>query len=274
VLEEEAVNINAAVTTPAFLGGDPSNQSIAARNAYIKWSIDVEYRLLQAIDRVQIIEMFSNPRHRDISLMPPGEHLVRQVNAEIDSKRQELLTLAQQLVDARNSLSLSSGLPVIVDTNLFVHCLRFDQIKWRPIVEDNARIVVPLRVIEELDAMKTDNKDRLRRASREALSWLESLLTTNGTGPVKLREKDDTTIEILLSDRPRYRPADPDEEVLDVCHEFKLFVGRATLVTADTGMRLRARAEGVGVKMMPDEYLKPLPKELSSGDLIPHSDTF
>jgi rRNA-processing protein FCF1 len=263
VLEGEAVNINAAVSTPAILGLGPVDQSTGVRNAYVKWSVDVELRLLQILDRRQISEIFSNPRHRDISLMPSGEHLLRQVNAEVDAKRQEFTALARELSEARDAMNRAPGLPVLVDTNLFVHCLRFDQIKWISVVGETARIIVPLRVIEELDAMKSDNKDRLRRASREALSWLESLFTSIGTGPVTLREQDGTTIEILLADRPRYRPIDPDEEVLDACHDIQLLAGRVVLVTADTGMRLRARAEAINAKMMPGEYIKQLPEETS-----------
>lgn len=263
VLEGEAVNIYAAVSTPAILGLVPVDQSIGVRNAYVKWSVDVELRLLQILDRRQISEIFSNPRHRDISLMPPGEHLLRQVNAEVDAKRQEFTALARELSETRDAMNRAPGLPVLVDTNLFVHCLRFDQIKWISVVGETARIIVPLRVIEELDAMKSDNKDRLRRASREALSWLESLFTSIGTGPVTLREQDGTTIEILLADRPRYRPIDPDEEVLDACHDIQLLAGRVVLVTADTGMRLRARAEAINATMMPGEYMKQLPEEAS-----------
>jgi len=108
--------------------------------------------------------------------------------------------------------------------------------------------------IEELDAKKYDPKDRLRQVARGLLPWLESLFPDSGCGPVPLNGPDDTTIEILLADRPRYRPSDADEEVLDVYHEVRLLAGRAKLVTADTGMRLRARAQEVDVYAMPPEY--------------------
>jgi len=141
-----------------------------------------------------------------------------------------------------------------------IHCLRPDQIKWSAVVEDQVmRLVIPLRVIEELDAMKTDNKERLRKNSREILSWLESVFAASPSGPVKIRPDEETTIEILLSERPRYRPSDPDEEVLDVCHEYHRFVGASLLITADYGMRLRARAEAVDVVLMPQKYYKTIP---------------
>ena len=117
------------------------------------------------------------------------------------------------------------------------------EFKWKTLVKNDLRLVIPIRVIEELDAMKTDSKARLRRNSREMLSWLESQFAGNDVGPVTIRTDEETTIEILLSERPRYRPSDADEEVLDVCHDFQRFLGKSLLVTADYGMRLRARAE-------------------------------
>jgi predicted ribonuclease YlaK len=164
--------------------------------------------------------------------------------------------MSRELREKRARLAGSPGLPSVVDTNFMVHCLRPDQIKWKSVGDDIMRLIIPLRVIEELDAMKTDNKERLRRNSREILSWLESLFIGNDTGPVKIRAEEGTTIEILLSERPRYRPSDPDEEVLDVCHDFRRFVGNSLLVTADYGMRLRARSESINVLLMPQKYFK------------------
>ena len=114
--------------------------------------------------------------------------------------------------------------------------------------------MLPLRVIEEVDSKKYEPKERLRDVARGILPWIEQLFSDSGCGPVPLRGPDDTTIEILLADRPRYRPSDADEEILDVYEEVRLLAGRAKLVTADTGMRLRARAAEIDVYAMPVDY--------------------
>jgi rRNA-processing protein FCF1 len=254
-LDSEAANIHAYTASTSY-DTDITVRSNVARDLYVRWSIEAESRLLGSFHRDEVISIFSNPRHRDISLMPAGEQLNRSVYAEVESKRTLFESTSRELKEMRSRLAKSPGLPSVVDTNFMVHCLRPDQIKWKSEVDDIARLVVPLRVIEELDAMKTDNKERLRKNSREILSWLESLFSGSDTGPVKIRADEETTIEILLSERPRYRPTGADEEVLDVCHDFQRFVGNSLLVTADYGMRLRARSESINVLLMPQKYFK------------------
>ena len=64
--------------------------------------------------------------------------------------------------------------------------------------------------------------------------------------------REDATIELLLADRPRYRPSDADEEILDVCHDVLQFAGRVKLLTGDTGVRARATSEGLEVLRVPE----------------------
>ena len=254
-LENEAANIHAYTAATSF-DTEVTRRSNQARDLYVKWSIEAEGRLLSVLHRDEVLSLFSNPRHRDISLMPAGEQLSRSVHAEVSLKRELFESMSGELKGMRTRLAKSPGRPAVVDTNFMVHCLRPDQIKWKSVIDDVVRLVIPIRVIEELDAMKTDNKERLRKNSRKILSWLEFLFTGSTGGPVLMRSDEKTTIEILLSERPRYRPSDPDEEVLDVCHDFQRFVGNPLLVTADYGMRLRARSEGIDVLFMPQKYFK------------------
>jgi predicted ribonuclease YlaK len=115
-------------------------------------------------------------------------------------------------------------------------------------------MMLPLRVIEEIDAKKYGGNQRLSRVARELLPWIDRLFPHGDTGPVALREG--ATIELLLADRPRYRPSDADEEVLDICHEVRHLAGRVRLMTADTGMRARARTEGLELVIVPETWLR------------------
>ena len=56
------------------------------------------------------------------------------------------------------------------------------------------------------------------------------------------------------SDRVTYRPSDADEDVLEVAHDVVRFAGAVRLLTADTGMRVRARSEGLDVLFVPKEW--------------------
>ena len=65
------------------------------------------------------------------------------------------------------------------------------------------------------------------------------------------------TIEVPVEPGSRWRPADADEEILAFCAELPQLIGEpATIVTADTAMRLRAGAQGTRVVVPPDEYLR------------------
>jgi PIN domain len=249
----EALSVN--VYSEATFGGDRNNPT-AVRDTYVHWANRTEQELRGILDRSQALEVFENPRHRDVCVMVPGSQLISMVHAEIDAKAGEFRAMASALVEARDRMRGSSGFPAIIDTNVLLEFLLPNQIKWHEVVGEPTRLMLPLRVIEEVDAKKYDPKGRLRQVARDLIPWLENLFPGSTSGPVPLEDPDASTIEILLADRPRHRPSDADEEILDVYQEVRLLAGRAKLVTADGGMRLRARAEQVDVVAMPDKYLR------------------
>lgn len=226
---------------------------VELQDAYVRWAVECERQLVGVISREDVDRFFGNPRHRDICAMPPGNQLRTMVSGEIDAKAKELRDLAAELTRARQRMARATGYSTVIDSNLLLECKRLDQIKWAEVIgQPQARVMVPLRVVEELDAKKIDPKDRLRETARSVLPWLERLFdNVHDCGPVPLGDPDKSTIEIILADRPRYRPSDADEEVLDVYNEVRVLSGHsATLVTMDHAMRLRARAEGAHVVVM------------------------
>jgi rRNA-processing protein FCF1 len=241
VLARLSVNASTAVFRPATRG-----YPIETRQAYVEWASSTERELFSVLERGDAMRLFENPRHRDICSMPPGNQLLPLISSEVESKSAELAAIATELRQARDRMS-GAACPTIIDTNVLLEFQRPDHVKWASIVNEPARLIVPLRVLEELDAKKYDHRERLRDVARSVLPWLEALFPGPGAGPVPLNDPDSSTIELLFADRPRYRPSDADEEILDTYHEVKLLAGKAKLVTGDTGMRLRARAQGVDV---------------------------
>jgi rRNA-processing protein FCF1 len=253
---DDAIRTMETLATNAYGAAMPPGMGASElRDAYVRWTIGCEQTLLTVLTRSDIDRIFENTRHRDICAMPLGTQWQMLISAEVNVKAAQLTEIANHLRDARDRITRSPGLPTLVDTNLLLECLRPDQIKWEELVGETARLMVPLRVIEELDTKKYDGKERLRQTARDLLPWIEGLFSGPDVGPVPLDGRG-TTIEMLMVDRPRYRPTDADEEVLDAYHEVKLLSGRAKLVTADTGMRLRARGEGIDVIGMPIKYLR------------------
>jgi hypothetical protein len=255
LLDRLAVNVSGEVHRPARTVEE-------LRYSYVGWASSAERELLGVLARSDVSRIFENSRHRDIcsSASSVGGHLRVLISDEVTAKSAELREIASELKAARDGMRRAPGCPTIIDTNVLLECNRPDQVKWASIVEheqhEPVRLILPLRVIEEVDAKKYASTDRIQSAASKILRWLERLLSDSGCGPVPVGGPDDTTIEILLADRPRYRPSDADEEILDVCGEVQLLTGRAKLVTADLGMRLRARAESVDICVMPETYYR------------------
>jgi predicted ribonuclease YlaK len=106
------------------------------------------------------------------------------------------------------------------------------------------RLVIPLRVIEELDSKKYGSSDRLGKRARALLPQLEQVAGMGGTPSPLI---DGVTLEVLIEPGPRLKPVDADEEILDACRELWQLSGQAggvTLVTSDTALRMRADALG------------------------------
>jgi predicted ribonuclease YlaK len=117
------------------------------------------------------------------------------------------------------------------------------------------RLVVPLRVVEELDMKKASRRRDLARRAQNVLALLESLIGPTGGLPVRL--SNTATIEVLINhelDSVRHdREPSADAEILDCC-EFLSFVTGApvSLATGDVSMQLRASVRGWPTVAMPD----------------------
>jgi predicted ribonuclease YlaK len=133
----------------------------------------------------------------------------------------------------------------VLDTHTLLHYQLPDSIKWTDVIEEaQVRLVIPLRVVEEIDAKKWGPSERLRGRSRSLLPRLEELVGLEGSAaPIR----DGVTLEARIEPAPRLKPVDADEEILENCWELWRLSGQregVTLVTGDTAMRFRAHAQG------------------------------
>jgi hypothetical protein len=222
-----------------------SQHAVDMRDDYVRWAMDAEARLESVLRREDARALFDTPRHRDIASSFLGNHLITMIHAELAAKRREFEDAASDLECRLDRMRRARGIPVVVDSNVLLQSQRPDSVNWSAELESEVRLILPLRVIEEIDAKKYSSSTRLRDRARGLLPWINSLFSAGDIGPIQLRP--DATLELLMSERPRYRPEDADEEVLDVCHEVVRFAGGGRLMTADTAMRLRALSEGLEV---------------------------
>ena len=189
-------------------------------------------------------------RIRSIEGDSPRPHEV--INRELERQADDLERLAESIEQRRIRLSDPPGTVACLDTHVLLHGLAVDQIIWTDVLDaETARLVLPLRVVEELDDKKSARNEKLADRARRVLAQLDRLFADR-PGPVFLREA--TTLEVLVElDDEHFSKA--DHEILACCEDLERYTGSAPLlVTTDSAMRLRARARGLQVVKLPKKY--------------------
>jgi hypothetical protein len=222
------------------------------RDDYVRWSTTTQAQLESVLRREDAQSFFSSARHLAILSMSPGNQLTPLIYAELNATATALGEAAAYLEHHADRMRRAPGLPILPDTNVWLHCQRLDKVNWTAELKEDARVIMPVRVIEELDARKYSRDEVLQRRARKRLPWLNSLFPEGDRGPVMLRK--DATLELFMSEAQRQRPADGDEEILDVCDDVREFTGRGKLLTGDSAMLLRARTRGIDVMLVPEDW--------------------
>ncbi|MHB1504482.1 MAG: PIN domain-containing protein [Acidimicrobiales bacterium] len=163
------------------------------------------------------------------------------------------LLLEEQHAD-RNELR------VVLDTNVHLHYLPFNQVKdWSAIVGDamgKVQLVVPLPVVRELDDKKNSANAKLSARAASRLRALRTALAGNGVGPIPVRDK--VRLSIFVP-RIQIDMSNMDEAILACIERLTLRPGGpVVLVTGDLSMQLRAESRDITVSVIPDCLRLPL----------------
>jgi len=225
----------------------------ALRDAYLTWVEATEGQLHNLSLDHTLVSSLHTARYWRIRSLEVDPRPFPLVDAEVEQQVGWLQRLLDDLVDRLNRVALAPGHLTVLDTNSLLEFLRPDQVNWADVVGQRpVRLVVPLRVIEELDSKKHVRREDLASRARRILPWLER---TVGPAGAPGRIADDVTIEVPVDPGPRHRPTDADEEILETCVELRQLVGQpVTLVTSDTAMRLRAQSRDIPVLPIPEKY--------------------
>jgi rRNA-processing protein FCF1 len=229
----------------------------AAFNDYRAWVEGTEPQLASVTRDPTIVTMLLTQRHFLIQEIGPNPlRLWGPLYAERDLQAAALDALADD-IEMRIARAAGDGQPAVIDTNVLLHYQRPDSVPWPKVLgRISVRLVVPLRVVEELDEKKYGRSDALATRAREVLPWIEEAILSKAG---KIRE--DTTIEVPIGPERRIRPENADREIVDECHELREFGAHGVmLVTGDTSMRLRAHAESIPTAPMPDTWLRNPPR--------------
>jgi hypothetical protein len=249
-------------SAPNVLQATADRSVRALRDSYLWWEEPKGRQLWAWTHDLVTATMFQTAGHwhiRQIASGQPDVQLARDarieplIHGELERHAGRLQLLADDLERRIARASAGAGHATVLDTNVLLHFMRPDQVKWSEVVgHQGVRLVVPLRVVEELDAKKYTGNSKFSGRARAVLPWLEQAVGPAGEPGVVA---DGVTIEVPVDTGPRERSTDADREILDTCHEIRQFGGAApTLVTGDTGALLRASAEGLRAVKLADKY--------------------
>jgi hypothetical protein len=239
--------------------GPRREQALLFRDQYLAWADTTERTLRNLLADEDVQAGLYTQRHWHIRNLTSGTARPAElINAEIDTQATRLRRTADALETSVARLTATPGQIVVCDTNVFLHYQRFDQVDWSGIAGTTpVRLVLPLIVIEELDAKKYAGDPGLRRRAQRVLRVLEQLLSSAHDSRVA-RLGDEVTLEVL-DDDGHVRRSNADDEILDRCEYLEQATSSQVLIlTGDVGMRVRARGRHLQVRSMPDELRRKL----------------
>lgn len=229
-------------------------------NSYIKWTNDQLRMLSQDVTPTTLDRLITTPRYWMLVALDPltlGNNLIALIELEV---AEQLRALQEAIASVERARALHADVDVLLvaDTNVYLHAPQsFEEIPWglaAAIDQTRVRLVVPLLVIDEIDRGKrlTGTVDgtsvKVSTRARTTLRRLEDLFI-DPTSPVVLTPPGDHGRELsitLLMGRGGARLPDADSEIVDQARAVADLSGRPTMVvSADVGMRLRARAAGL-----------------------------
>lgn len=240
-------------------GGAPGGWDSFERKRfdYLTWLANAEGQLGNFADEAHVARQLHTAglaaiRNADGATPWPAQVLESEIRAQKDALRRAAAALRQQV----ERLHAARGHIAVLDTHILLHYEPPESIDWPAIVGvSSVRLLLPMKVVDELDEKKYTGSDRVRGKARTALTHLRTLVGADGgPGPVR----DGVTIEVELAGEDQ-RQSDADKSIIETCAELARLTGVAnsvSLVTGDAGMLIRAAQREVRAVAMPDEYLR------------------
>lgn len=136
---------------------------------------------------------------------------------------------------------------VVADTNSFLHCHVWDRLDvWCNAVGDGSLVLLPMRVIRELDNKKVSSNKGIARRAAKTLNELEQRMRLEN---VAVLERG-VTLTVFL--QAGVWDPDHDQEVLNVALTANAYSieQRVAVLTDDLSMRLRARSCGLQIRQV------------------------
>jgi hypothetical protein len=218
---------------------------------YLQWTEMAESQLRNVVDAEFASELVRTAGYW--ALRTTSRDAVRLntlVREEYESRRRALEGLIVELRLEEKRWERKAAPLIVPDTTMFLDKQRqFHDVNWPELAEAKieARLVVPLIVIHELDRLKRQGNSTTAQMAKAAIKWLSDALPSDVSsisdsfGPSEPK----VTVEAYIHGGPA-RPEDADAVIIQFAGWVKATSCLPTkLVTRDLGMALRARSADV-----------------------------
>jgi hypothetical protein len=151
----------------------------------------------------------------------------------------------------------------VLDTNVLMHGKPLEEIDWCAKSGGNTvRLVIPLRVVDELDEKKYARRKEMQNRARNRLRLLGRYVEPGVSVRAGVRAEIVGWRDLDLGGVPR-PPISADVDILDSCEAVGVYAAAnaVSMVTADVGMTLRARERGLSVSVLDDDDMQPIPQD-------------
>jgi len=221
-------------------GGAPG--SSGWRADYVRWAAESEDALVHYFLRRDVEQLLYTPRYWEIWRTGDApKDFPRLFFPEVEARYGELGDLLERLRALQSRFGGLTGRILVPDANVFLQFTFFRDAPWQELTDgEDARIVVPLLVVEQLDRNKYATNKRTGHRAHSVLRAFEELGMADGV-PTSLPGRG--TIEII-ADEPRHlRAPVEDDQIVEVARRVSEAADVPTmLVTGDLAMLVRARA--------------------------------
>ncbi len=227
---------------------------------YVLWIAGLEVRFSEWFSDVPASFLFSERFWQINAGVGPRPHEMRR------QEHARVVALLQALESALKEMASRFGEPAraiaVLDTNVLLHHAPLPEVDWADVVAESVTLVVPFRVIAEMDDKKASRSDKLADRARSRLRMLEPFVLSDGATSA-VRPGVDLAVVGTVDLDPEARrrpPGPPDIEILDTCEALAAYGGTnpVCLVTGDLAMHARAKSLGIPVRRMPERYYQRL----------------
>lgn len=223
-------------------------------DSYLEWVERAEVQLRNLFADDVLADGLLSPRYFHIRQLIPNSIQARPWPLVDAERALQKSRLDQAVAELKVGAALASrpGDALVLDTHVFMHYKLFKDVDWLGEFKlDQARLIVPLIVLDELDDKTFSPNKRLAKRADKVLHIFDDFLEALASGQAAEIRKG-VTLEVLVDEISHQRRTNSDSEIIDRAQFLHQVIEKpVTMVTGDRGLRVRSHSRSIPVVMMP-----------------------